>query len=100
MSLKSIVAELAEQAAENQDRAYDILGARPGPGYDILVYPIEPVCNQWFAEGLTAAGVAFIKRFWEFQPLSSQKVAEMRKQATEWGLTFVAKFTVLSIEEE
>lgn len=100
MSLKSIVADLRDQAKENETRAYNILGARPGPGYDLLISPVEPLCGQWFVEGLTQAGRAFVKRFWEYQPLSSQHIAEMRKQATEWGLSFMTKFQTLSLTED
>jgi hypothetical protein len=100
MGLKQIVSDLQAQAKENETRAYKILGARPGPGYDLLIHPIEPLCGQWFVDGLTPAGVAFVKRFWEYQPLSSQKIAEMRKQATIWGLTFQTKYPVLSLTED
>jgi hypothetical protein len=99
MSLGSIVRKLADQAKWNENKAYAILGARPGPGIDLLIRPKEPICGRWFVEGLTRAGKGFIAKFWSEQPLSNQRVAEMRKQATDWGLTFETKYQALSLTD-
>jgi hypothetical protein len=88
MSLTSIVKSLVEQANDNEDRAYRILGAKPGPGVDVLIRPEWPLCGKWHAEGLTQAGQNFIGRWWFEQPLSNQKLAEMRKQLTDWSLSW------------
>lgn len=97
MSLKSLVKTLAAYAKNNEERAFSILGSRPGPGIDLLIKPVEPLCGKWNIEGLTPCGAAFIDKFWMFQPLSNQRVAEMRKQATEWGLSFRTEYTIVSI---
>jgi hypothetical protein len=97
MSLKSLVKTLAAYAKNNEERAFSILGSRPGPGIDLLIKPVEPLCGKWNIEGLTPCGAAFIDKFWMFQPLSNQRVAEMRKQATEWGLSFRTEYTTVSI---
>jgi hypothetical protein len=99
MSLKSIVEKLADQARWNENKAYAILGAHPGPGFDLMIRPKEPICGRWFVEGLTQCGKGFIDRFWSEQPLSNQRVAEMRKQALEWGLTFYTTYRTLSLAE-
>jgi hypothetical protein len=98
MSLKSLVQTLAAFAKNNEERAFNILGARPGPGIDLLIKPVEPLCGKWFVTGLTPCGSAFIDKFWMFQPLGNQRVAEMRKQATEWGLSFRTEYTTVSID--
>jgi len=103
MSLKSIVRKLADQARWNENKAYAILGAHPGPGIDLLIHPVEPICGRWYIDGLTQAGAGFIAKFWSEQPLSNQRVAEMRKQANEWGLTYETRFNsiepILSLED-
>src|SRR4029077_20033537 len=89
VNLKAIMEGLKAQAASNEDRAYRILGARPGPGPDLLIMPSEELLNgMWNTVGLTECGAQFVVKFWSFQPMNNQKIAEMRKQATEWGLTF------------
>ena len=99
MSLKSLVKNLASFAKNSEVRAHEILGARPGPGFDLLIKPVEPMCGKWHVEGLTRAGVAFVDKFWQWQPLSNQRVAELRKQANDWGLTYQTKYQVLSISD-
>ena len=96
MSLKSIVQKLTGQAEANEERAFRILGARPGPGIDILIKPEEPLCGKWFVTGKTKAGAAFIDKFWRWQPLSNQKLAEMKKQALAWSLTFRTDYPFVS----
>jgi hypothetical protein len=100
MSLKSIVSGLQKIAYSNADRAYAILGSRPGPGLDLLIKPEEPLCGKWYVVGKTPAGQAFISKFWQWQPLSNQKLAEMKKQAIDWDLTFRTNYPVLSIAED
>jgi hypothetical protein len=100
MNLKSIVSGLQKIANSNADRAYAILGARPGPGLDLLIKPEEPLCGKWYVIGKTAAGQAFVNKFWQWQPLSNQKLAEMKKQAIDWGLSFRTNYPVLSIAED
>lgn len=99
-TLKSIVKGLAKIAQSNADRAYAILGSRPGPGLDLLIKPEEPLCGKWYVEGKTPAGVAFVTKFWSWQPLSNQKLAEMKKQAIDWGLTFRTNYPVIPIEKD
>jgi hypothetical protein len=96
MSLKTIVSKLTSIAEGNADRAYRILGAHPGPGIDLLIKPQEPLCGKWFVIGKTPAGVAFVEKFWRWQPLSSQKLFTMKKQAADWGITFKTNYPYLS----
>ena len=100
MSLKSIVSGLARMAQSNADRAYAILGARPGPGLDLLIRPEEPLCGKWYVDGKTPAGQAFVSKFWQWQPLTNQKLAEMKKQAADWALTHRTIYPVMSIVED
>lgn len=96
MSLKSIVQKLTSLAEGNADRAYKILGARPGPGLDLLIKPEEPLCGLWFVTGKTPAGEAFINKFWRWQPISNQKLSTLKKQAMDWGLTFETNYPYVS----
>lgn len=98
--LREIMEGLKAMAASNEDRAFRILGARPGPGPDILIRPFDGVMSsEWNVHGLTVCGAAFVNKFWRFQPLSNQKVAEMRKQIVEWGLTFVTEVPTEPLED-
>lgn len=98
MSLKSIVHKLTSAASANEERAFKILGARPGPGFDLLIKPEEPLCGKWYVTGKTVAGAAFVQKFWRWQPLSSQKLAEMKRQAFAWNLTFETSYPYISNE--
>lgn len=101
VDLKAIMEGLKEMAASNEDRAYRILGARPGPGPDILIRPANhPLNGEWDLIGLTECGTKFIAKFWRFQPLTNQKVAEMRKQATDWSLVYVTEMPIESLGDE
>jgi hypothetical protein len=97
MSLKQIVEELKAIAEDNEARAYRILGARPGPGTDLLIQPQVPLNGRWHVEGKTDAGQGFISKFWIEQPLSNQKLAEMKKQANEWQLKYETKYPTVSL---
>lgn len=95
--LAKIVADLKAIAESNEDRAYRILGARPGPGIDLLIEPQVPLNSKWHVAGQTHAGTLFIFKFWLEQPLSNQKLAEMKKQANEWQLTYETKYPTVSL---
>lgn len=97
MSLAKIVAELRAIAESNEERAYRILGARPGPGIDLLINPQVPLNGKWYVLGQTPAGGSFIRKFWLEQPLSNQKLAEMKKQANEWQLTYETEYPIVSL---
>lgn len=94
-NLKEIVEGLAEMAADNRERAYRVLGARPGPGVDLLIKPAtEPMNNKWLVIGQTMCGKLFVKKFWIDQPLSNQKLAEMKKQAHEWEIKYSTHYPI------
>jgi len=95
--LAKIVADLKAIAESNEDRAYHILGARPGPGIDLLIEPQVPLNSKWHVSGQTHAGASFVFKFWLEQPLSNQKLAEMKKQANEWQLTYETKYPTVSL---
>jgi hypothetical protein len=97
MKLAEIVAELKAIAESNEDRAYRILGARPGPGIDLRIKPQIPLNGRWHVYGLTIAGFSFVRKFWLEQPLSNQKLAEMKKQANEWQLTYETEYPTVSL---
>jgi hypothetical protein len=97
MKLAKIVADLKAIAESNEDRAYRILGARPGPGIDLTIKPEVPLNGRWHVNGKTDAGALFISKFWIEQPLSNQKLAEMKKQANEWQLTYETEYPTMSI---
>jgi len=95
--LRSIVDQLSKQANANANRAYLILGARPGPGLDIMIRPVEPLCGKWFIDGRTQAGKNFVAKFWSVQPVSNQSLSEFRKQALDWQLTYQTEIPTESI---
>ena len=98
--LKTIVDELAKQAENNRNRAYQILGAEPGPGLDLLIRPVEPLCGKWIVEGLTKAGKNFISKFWFDQPIrSNQHLSQLRREADDWNLKYKTEYPILSLED-
>ena len=94
---RDILDSVIEQADLNEKRAYAILGARPGPGVDLLINPVEPLNGEWFVTGMTKAGYAFINKFWRWQPLNNQKLAEMKKQARHWELSVETRYPFLPL---
>jgi hypothetical protein len=51
------------------------------------------LCGKWHVDGRTKAGAAFVRQWWSAQPMSNQHLAEMRKQANNWGLTYETKLS-------
>ena len=82
--------ELKRIAEANLQRAYDILGARPGPSFDIEIVPASyPLDGQWVATPLTKAGELFLHKFYNDPLLRSNKeMYHLRRHITEWGLSY------------
>lgn len=100
MSLKAIVEDIARLAEDQLERAYRILGAKPGPGIDLLIYPVQPISGHWWASGLTPAGRAFIHKFWFIQPIgSNHELKRLKDEANDWNLKYKVEYPVLSLEE-
>lgn len=99
MSLKAIVDGLIEQAADQVERAYRILGARPGPGLDLTIYPVQPICGKWMVTGLTPAGQAFVSKFWFAQPIeSNNELKRLKAEAEDWNLKYKIEYPVVSLD--
>jgi hypothetical protein len=74
---------------------------RPGPSLDLEIVPVEPLCGKWFVTGLTDAGRAFVNKFWFEQPLQNNyKLAELKREANDWGLKFHVVLTPVSLTAE
>ena len=99
-ALSKIIDGLKDIADANERRAYAILGARPGPGLDLEIVPVEPLCGKWYVTGITVAGRGFVSRFWFEQPLqNNHKLAQLKREAIEWGLKFHVVLTPVSLTE-
>ena len=99
MSLKAIMDELAREAGDQIERAYRILGAKPGPGVDLLIYPVQPVCGKWMVSGLTPAGTAFVNKFWFAQPIGSNtELKQLKAEANDWQLKYRVEYPITSLE--
>jgi hypothetical protein len=99
MSLRSIVTALKQQAEEQEARAYRILGARPGPGFDLLIYPVEPMCGRWYVDGLTQAGKNWLNKFWPYMPLkSNQHIDQLKREARDWNLRYETRYPIQPLE--
>lgn len=97
-AMNKIIDTLKGIADENERRAFKILGAKPGPGLDLEIVPVEPLCGKWFVTGLTAAGRGFVERFWFEQPLqNNHKLAQLKREAIDWGLKFHVVLTPVSL---
>lgn len=99
--LSKVVEDLRKIAEENLERAYKILGSKPGPGIDLQIVPLEPLCGKWFVTGITKAGRAFVDRFWFEQPLkNNHALSQLKRQANDWGLSFHIVLTPVSLTAE
>ena len=99
MTISAVVRKLINKAKAQEDRAYDILGGRPGPGIDLLIFPVEPMCVMWYCNGLTKAGQGFVFKFYMEQPFNNYVLAKLKREASDWALTYQIKLPVLSLEE-
>jgi hypothetical protein len=92
---------LVETAIDNLDKAYHILGARPGPGIDINIHPSKPMNDTWHLEGETKAGKAFIAKFWADPTIHNNKqLVAFKRQCDDWGLKFHVIINFESLERE
>ena len=99
MKISPAVRWLIDKAKTQEEKAYAILGARPGPGTDLLIWPVEPMCGQWHVKGLTKAGDAFVARFYSIQPFNNYILAKLRREANDWKITYKVKLPYLSLAE-
>lgn len=102
MKLESIMQAIREQIDDQIENAYKILGAKPGPGIDIEVYPAtNPMAQSYYLSGCTQAGKNFIYRFWS-DPLirSNHQLGQFKRQAEEWNLKYKIIIKFESISEE
>jgi hypothetical protein len=97
MKTSRIVRRLIDKAKGQTEEAYRILGAKPGPGLDLLVTPVTPMNGEWFAEGLTEAGKRFVFKFWMDQPFNGHKLARFKREAEDWSLTYRIKIPHVSL---
>ena len=98
MSLSKLVEPFLDKVDEQLDKAYHILGAKPGPGVDIMIYPASPICGKWMTMGVTKAGYAFIDKFWPEQPIPSNiHLDKFKRQAGEWGLKYKVEYQTVSL---
>jgi hypothetical protein len=93
---------IQERAIDNLDKAYSILGARPGPGIDINIHPTADYLDStWRLVGETKAGKAFIAKFWADPTIYSNKqLVAFKRQCDDWGLKFHVIINFESLENE
>jgi hypothetical protein len=99
MKLSAAVRKLIEKAKTQEEKAYAILGARPGPGTDLLIWPVEPMCGQWHVKGLTKCGDAFVAKFYPEQPFNNYLLAKLKREAADWALSYRVNLPYLSLAE-
>src|SRR5262245_19810258 len=100
MKFSASVKRLLGKAKSQEAKAYMILGARPGPGLDLLISPVQPMCGMWYVRGLSNAGRAFVHKFYMEQPFNNYILAKMRREAMEWKLTFETEFPAVSMSSK
>ena len=99
MSLKAIIDDIIRVAEDQVERAYRILGAKPGPGVDLLIYPVQPICGKWMVTGLTPAGSGFVSKFWFAQPIqSNNELNRLKGEANDWSLKYKIEYPIVSLE--
>ena len=80
--------DLTKTARSNLDRAYAILGHRPGPGYDIAFLPTNPVSSTWRVEGKSKAGKAYLKHIHTTKVDGGAALARFKHDLADWGLSY------------
>lgn len=85
-------------ALANEDRAFALLGHRPGPGYDIVITPTRPVSASWRLEGRSEAGKAWLNKLHGTMIAKDNTELNNIKQALkEWGLTFYTDWSCVKV---
>jgi hypothetical protein len=102
--MKTLIDWLSDTASENVSRAYDILGAKPGPGIDVMIEASQPMDGSWIATGITPAGIAWLKKFHPSAFATTfindnRSLYHLKSQLTEWGLTYDVSIPFERIEE-
>ena len=97
-SYNSIIDAMLKEASDQFELAYRILGAKPGPGIDILIYPVQPLCGRWMVTGLTPAGRNFIKKFWYRSIETNRDLAQFKHEAIHWQLKYRTEYPITSME--
>ena len=88
MKLDKIISSAKAELDNQVSRAYQILGAKPGPGIDIEIQPTYPVSRTYKLVGLTKAGKAFVAKFWSWPVYSNHQLGEFKRQANDWEITY------------
>jgi hypothetical protein len=91
---------LLSKARSQEEEAYRILGAKPGPGIDLSIYPVEPMCGMWYCNGLTRAGKKFVFKFYMEQPFNNYILAKLKREAQDWALKYDIKLPSISLALE
>src|SRR5262245_9535891 len=99
MKFSASVKRLLAKAKTQEDRAYQILGAYPGPGIDLLIFPVEPMCGMWYCNGLTDAGKKFVFKFYMEQPFNNYIVAKLKREAVDWALKYQIRLPYMTLNE-
>jgi hypothetical protein len=94
------IQKLIEKGLAQQSEAYKALGAEPGPGIDLLIRPVEPLCGKWFCDGLTVAGKRFVQKFYMEQPFNNYILARLKREAEDWALKYRVDLAILSLSQE
>ena len=95
----SVIRRLIERAVQQESEAYKALGAEPGPGIDLSVYPVQPMQGLWHVDGRTEAGKRFVLKFYMKQPFNNYILAKLKREAEEWALKYEIVLPILSLSE-
>ena len=82
-----ILKSLHETREQAQRRAWEELGASPGPGPDVAILP---QANLTFTlQGLTDAGKGFLNLFYLDSKLNPHEVVRFKRHLASFGMTFI-----------
>lgn len=94
------LSNLKTAANARLNKAYDTLGARPGPGIDIWIKPTNPISANWEVEGKTECGTRWLRHQKYERLIDNTRLAIMKQQAADWGLSFHTDWSCVINEME
>jgi hypothetical protein len=97
--MHKLVRKMLEKAKLQESEAYKALGAEPGPGLDLEIFPEQPMQGLWYCNGLTEAGRRFVTKFYMEQPFNNYILARLKREAEEWAMKYRIVLPILSLTE-
>ena len=93
------MATIANLIQSHHDKCLAHLGHRPGPGYDILIAPTNPVSSRWKLDPQSPAGNAYLERVRNGNVIvtNNSELNQLKANLQEWGLSFMTDWSCIKV---